>query len=202
MANAERYATIAELQGRLTTRISAESAVSSALAAASRAIEGHCNRVFTLDAVASSRTYTPARSDELLVDDIGTLTDLVVAIGSDGVSFPNVLTDYWSAPANAITKGRPIELLLTDGLFPVLRITQQRTLSREVSRPTVQVTARWGWPSVPEDVSEAVLLLASRLYVRRDSPTGVAGFGDMGVVRVSSQDSDVKAMLAPYARSL
>lgn len=46
------------------------------------------------------------------------------------------------------------------------------------------------------DVTEAILLLAGRLYNRRNSPEGVAGWGDMGVVRVVSVDPDVERLLA------
>jgi hypothetical protein len=42
--------------------------------------------------------------------------------------------------------------------------------------------------------------LASRLFKRNDSPLGVAGFGDMGVMRVSRFDPDIEALIAPYKR--
>lgn len=190
MANVQRYATIAELQERLTSRAEATSAVSSALAAASTAVETYCHRVFTLDAAASARVYVPTSIRMVLVDDIGAASP-TVAIGTDGVTFPTAVADVWFGPDNALARGRPIEDIRSNWLFPMLSIP----------RPTVQVTARWGWPSVPDDVREAVLLLASRLYTRRDSPTGVAGFGDMGVVRVTSADADVAAMLGQYVRS-
>ena len=34
------------------------------------------------------------------------------------------------------------------------------------------------------EVQEAIILFASRLYKRRQSPEGVAGWGDLGVVRI------------------
>ena len=46
------------------------------------------------------------------------------------------------------------------------------------------------------EVDTATLLLASRLYKRRQSPEGTAGFGGDGVVvRVLANDPDVKALL-------
>ena len=46
------------------------------------------------------------------------------------------------------------------------------------------------------EVETATLLLASRLYKRRQSPEGTAGFGGDGVVvRVLANDPDVKAQL-------
>ena len=48
--------------------------------------------------------------------------------------------------------------------------------------------------NVPE-VQEAVVLLASRLYKRRQSPEGVAGWGDLGVVRIIANDPDIARLL-------
>lgn len=52
------------------------------------------------------------------------------------------------------------------------------------------------WP-LP-DVQEAVLLMASRLFKRRQSPEGVAGWDDLGVVRIVSRDPDVQALLETH----
>jgi hypothetical protein len=65
---------------------------------------------------------------------------------------------------------------------------------------TVQVTGSFGWSAVPLDVRMACILQAQRLFKRFDSPLGVAGFGDMGVIRVSRVDTDVQALLAPYVK--
>jgi hypothetical protein len=51
-------------------------------------------------------------------------------------------------------------------------------------------------------VTEAVILQSSRLFTRLDSPLGIAGFGDMGAMRVSFKgDPDVNMLLSPYVRS-
>jgi hypothetical protein len=65
----------------------------------------------------------------------------------------------------------------------------------------VQVTGTWGWPAVPVDVKQACLLLAARLFIRKESPQGVAGFGEFGAIRVRSADPDVVALLEPYRRN-
>jgi hypothetical protein len=44
--------------------------------------------------------------------------------------------------------------------------------------------------------------MSLRQYKRYDSPLGVAGFGDMGAVRVSRIDPDIQSMLAPYRRNV
>ena len=45
------------------------------------------------------------------------------------------------------------------------------------------------------EVTEGILLLAQRLYERRRSPEGVAGWGDLGVVRILADDPDLRRML-------
>lgn len=46
----------------------------------------------------------------------------------------------------------------------------------------------------PECV-DAVLIIAARLYARRNSPEGVAGWNELGVVRIVASDPDVSALL-------
>lgn len=52
----------------------------------------------------------------------------------------------------------------------------------------------------PVDVELAILMHAARLWDRRRSPDGIAGASEFGVVRVSSFDSAVEALLEPYRR--
>jgi hypothetical protein len=43
------------------------------------------------------------------------------------------------------------------------------------------------------------VIQAARIFKRNDSPLGVAGFGDMGVLRVGrSLDPDVQQLVDPY----
>lgn len=47
-----------------------------------------------------------------------------------------------------------------------------------------------------DECNQAILILASRLYKRRQSPEGVAGFASEGfVARIGRHDPDVKAMM-------
>jgi hypothetical protein len=50
-------------------------------------------------------------------------------------------------------------------------------------------------PIVTDDVRRACVMLTARLFSRRNSPEGAAGFGDFGVVRVTRIDPDIEAML-------
>lgn len=157
---------------------------------ASRAIDRRCGRVFYAETTASARTFRTqgrtvreADGELLLVDDISSLTDLVVEIG-DGSSWTTV-TDVEYEPENALARGRAIEGI-------------RRRLGYWRHHRQGRVTARWGWPAVPDDITEATLLLANRRFMRRDSPEGVAGRDTDGPIRVSRFDPDIEDLVGPY----
>jgi len=180
----QRYATLADLQAQITDRTSEAPRLLALLDAASTAVENHCGRRFTRGATVTDRLFAPRMSDELLVDDIATTTGLIVSTGL-GASWSVVpASAYYPYPLNSDSYGRPYTKIV--GSFSPSAL------------PTVKVSAVWGWLAVPGPVAESVLLLASRLASRRSSPTGVAGFGDYGVVRISTTDADVRELLSNY----
>lgn len=158
---------------------------------ASRVIDQHCDRRFYADTSASARIYIAAASDLVMVDDISTTTGLVVKTDSAGDgTYATTLTaaQYQLAPVNGLAKGSPATMIHAIGVsFPTT-----------IAPAGVQVTAKWGWPSVPSPVTSACILLAGRLVKRGDSLLGVAGFGDLGAITVRAIDPDVERMLRPY----
>jgi hypothetical protein len=186
------YAPLAIIKSNLniaTTDTTRDTVLRQKLDSASRSVEQYCDdRRFYLDTAATVRTFsTVARvvcrrdgTQRVAVDDIGSLTDLVVEVG-DGTTWSTVTT-YETYPDNASAKRSAITALVTTGT--------QWSASRRL-----RVTARWGWPTVPTAVYEATLLQAMRLFRRKDSPEGVAGSADWGLVRVPNLDPDVKALL-------
>jgi hypothetical protein len=191
---ANEYGTLAALKSKLgieTDDTTRDALLTSALASASRGIDKTCGRRFWLDPAAVQRTFRlPGRvvreddGDLLLVDDIGSITGLVVETGS-GASFTAV-TGYETSPDNALADGKPIT-----GLLRVLG-------SWGTATTRVRVTARFGWPAVPDDITEAALIQASRLYKRKDSPEGIIGSAEWGVRNLSRRDPDVWALIEPY----
>ncbi len=194
---ARQYAALAELRGRVDrTDTVRDDELLAAIEAASRQIDDDTGRRFWLDSVVSARIFNPryriirtVDGEQLLVDDIGSTTGLIVEIGSvsAGVFTGSAITDYEPMPDNSPTSGWPVTALLRP--LNVWRITP---LTR------IRITARWGWPRVPTPIHDATLLLAHRRYRRRGSPEGVAGFGDMGVVRVSRYDPDYDKAISRY----
>lgn len=52
--------------------------------------------------------------------------------------------------------------------------------------------------TIPAPVHQAILLYAAKLYARKDSPHGIAGTGEFGVIRTGRYDSDAEQLLGPY----
>jgi len=166
-----------------------------AIDAAEKSINDLCGRKFTADSSASARTYR-AQPYLAVTDDISTLTGLVVKTdtAADGTFDTTwASTDYQVEPLNNLTKGRSVNNLRAIGsyTYPVYGDGQV----------SVEVTAKWGWPAVPDPVKQATLMMSSRLYGRKASPMGVIGVGDFGPVRISRTDPDIAALLMDYKRA-
>jgi hypothetical protein len=77
--------------------------------------------------------------------------------------------------------------------------TDDRVLSQclEAAGAWIYDRVRPSSHGVPE-VVQAVLMLAARLYKRRLSPEGVAGWEDMGAVRVVARDPDIDRLIEQH----
>ena len=159
---------------------------------ASRSIDDYSGRRFWADEDATARVVNPRGrtrtgpdGDRLLVDDIATTDDLTVELGSTSTGWMDVTDQVEAEPTDAAAKREPITSILLAG-------------QRWDRSPRVRITARWGWPAVPQPIREATLIQALRLYKRKDSPEGVLGSAEWGTVRVSRLDPDVAALIARY----
>lgn len=187
------YITTSEMKstlGMASSDSTRDAELTLAAEAASKLIDNQCGRVFTLDASATARTFTPDDHDGiLLVDDIGSATGLVVETGTFGSSTWETVasTDYEVSPLNALAQGKPVTGI----------VRPYRWGLNAYSR--VRVTAKWGWPSVPYEVEQATMLQAIRLFKRKDSPGGVMGSEEF-MVRISKVDPDVQALIQHLIR--
>lgn len=202
MSLTNAYATLTQLKDRLRrTDSDDDSAMESAIESASRAIDDHTGRRFFVDTSLTTRHYATSGERRLAIKDVSTLTGLVVALDwdDDGV-YEQTLTasDFYLAPQDALLDGRPFdELVMTTTRLP-----------RGNSRNALAVTATHGWPAAtvangvaacPTPVKDACLLVAARLYRRKDTPEGVAGNVDTGLVRISKyEDPDAVKLLRGF----
>jgi hypothetical protein len=199
MAISDGYATLADVKAalRITDTVD-DSLLEISIEAASREIDGFCERVFTQST--ATRIYRPTDAFTVDLDDLQTVTTLKTDADGDGVFDTTWGTaDYQLNPLNGISGGitTPYTMLKAVGsyLFPIYE--PRNVNSQEAS---VQIVGVWGWPSIPTAVKQACIILSMRQFKRYDSPTGVMGFGDLGVMRVGRVDPDVEKLLMPFRR--
>ena len=199
MALGDSYATLAELKARIGIGDTVDDTpLTNALATASRGIERHCNRQFNNTNAASTRVFEPGPSTAWLVrvDDFYTTTGLVVATdsGDDG-TYETVWasSDYQLEPLNGVVDGE------SGWPFYRIRAVAGRYFPLCMRRASVQVTAQWGWTAVPAPVKEACLVAAEETFKLKDTPFGVAGYGEYGSIRVRDNPK-IAGMLRPYRR--
>jgi len=195
MAMTNPYATLAQVKASLRIADNLDDdLLELAIESASRQIDSHCERVFY--SAAGSRIYAPQDAYLPETDDIVSITSVKTSSLADGTFDTTWATsDYETLPLNGIAGGIPVP---TNGLkavgnylFPV---------TTPVQEATVQIVGTFGFSAIPTAIKQATVILASRIFKRNDSPLGVAGFGDLGVVRVSRLDPDVESLVAPYRK--
>ena len=174
--------------------------IDNCVGAASRLIDGYCNRRFWQTGTAEARVYQAEDSFYCSIDDIaGTALTLKTSTQADGTfDVTWKVSDYQLEPLNGNLDGLTWSYdkirAVGDYLFPTVNANYG-------DQALVQVTAIFGWPSVPEPVTQATIIQASRIFKRYDSPLGVAGFGDLGAIRVSRfLDPDMAQLVEPYRR--
>jgi hypothetical protein len=200
MALGKTYADLDEVKEYLDIdRSDFDSRLDDALITASRAIERYCGRQFNDADTASARVFYPTRQKVAYVDDFHTTTGLLVKTDeTDDGTFEETWTsaDYQLEPLNGIregTTGWPYWTIraVGDSLdFPV----------NEKGRATLEVTARWGWSTVPAPIKTACLILAAETFKLATVPLGVAGMGEFGFVRLRDNKTAM-AKLDPYRRN-
>lgn len=197
MAITNGYCTLAEIKASLNITDSVDdTALESAVTAASRMIDDYTERFFYVNGSVGSpvtRYYTALDPYTINIDDITTVSEVATDDNFDR-TFGTVwsTTDYMVEPINNPIKSWPYNRVLAIGsyIFPY-QLPQ-----------SVRVKGVWGFSAVPAEVNMAALIQSSRLFGRRQSPFGIAGSPDLGTVRLYSRlDADVEVLLRPYRKN-
>ena len=176
------YVTVDELRDVLRDQLTAyESEYERAILAGSRQIDQYCGRRFYVDDVATSRLFRAQEPDLLWTGDISTTDDLVVEIDdADDGSFGSTWTldaDFQMEPGQR-PLGEPYDRIAAVGgrYFPTTpKSTPGRVNSR---RYRVRVTAKWGWPSIPDPVKQATIIQAIDHFKAKDLTHIAATYGN------------------------
>ena len=197
MAIVNGYTTLNEVKDSLNLDDSIENgAIELAIATASRMIDDYCGRFFYKDGTAevpAIRYYTPSDFYTVVVDDFVSLSE----IATDD-NFDQLYQTIWTAtdsmfePVNNPSRGWPRNRIIAVGSYVLPAFLPQ----------SVRLKGIFGWSSVPYEVRTAAKIQASRLFLRNQSPFGIAGNTDMGTVRLAAKlDADVEALLRPMRKN-
>jgi hypothetical protein len=151
--------------------------IAGACESVSRRIDGHCGRTFSKTTSDTSRVFRPLSEYQVPIDDCYSITT-VKTDTADDASFATTwaTTDYVRHPLNSVRHGHT---------WPTTKLVAVEASIWPLSRrPSVQVTGKWGWAQIPEQVVSAALQLAIMFYRSPDAPFGTAGIADLGLTRV------------------
>lgn len=186
------YCDLSDLKEWLTISDGAHDPILASVAdAAAERIDAYCGRTFSVASGVSTWLVEPARVGwRIETPDFASTSGLVVETTFDHVA--------WSSTSAFVAY--PLNHL--DGFpYTEIRFTTAAPPAAQDARPTVRVTAPFGWASTPAPVEFANKLQAARWFRRKDTPDGLAGGGDFGIVRVNSKlDPDVADSLNQYRR--
>lgn len=168
-------------------------------------ITNYCGRHFYR--ITETRTFEPSNVWTLDLDDVVTVTSVDLDYDGDGVyevhwtegvnyqllrynSNYNVHETGVARPRNylQVTTGSAANPIGGAWLPWVIPFTR---------RDRVSVTATWGWADVPPSVNQAALYIAAEMFKSKDSPFGVAGIGELGIVKIQASPWVVE-LLRPY----
>lgn len=164
-----------------------------AINTASREIDGWTARRFYADGTATARLFWSKDQQIVIIDDAYEITSVKLSSNDNG-TYDTTYTsgvDFTCEPLNGVADG-------ISGI-PTTRLRWTTpTLPVNTKLPPIQITAKWGWATVPEPVRQACLIIAGEIFKLREAPFGVAGFGEMGAVRVGRMSPQAVQLLRPY----
>lgn len=194
MAITNGYATLTEVKAAMripNADTADDSAIETAIETASRDIDAHCERHFY--SVSATRVFAPHDPYYCVIDDLVSLTTLQTSTNGTGWDATWTATDYQLEPLNGVSGG-----IISPATG--IRAIGNYLFTELGGEATVRVTGTFGWSAVPTPIRQATIILAQRQFKRYDSPLGVAGVGDLGVMRVSRIDYDVASLVSRYRR--
>lgn len=192
MAITNGYATLTEVKNslRITDSID-DTMLEVAIESASRMIDGYTARTF-YNAGTAVRHYAATDALNLIIDDAISVSEVASTDEIGDTYTVWTANDFQLEPVNS----------RSDGLYMPytgIRAVNNYTWPVVDQQALCRITGVWGWASVPVAIKQATIIQSSRLFKRLDSPLGVAGFGDMGAIRVGRYlDPDVEQLAMPY----
>ena len=185
------YAGIDQLKASLDIQLgdtTDDALLERAIEAASRSIDDLCGRRFY--SATETRYYEADGWDVIDVDDLVSVTTLKTDEDQDRVYETTwAVTDFELDPSDGPPYTRIYATPTGSYAFPVWQ------------RRAVQVVGTFGWSAVPTPITQACLLMAARVWKRKDTPLGIqVGKPEFGNLSIPGKDPDVEKLLMPYRK--
>lgn len=193
MAISQGYATLLQIKSAIGISDGIDDPMlEMAIESASRQIDSYTERYF-YNAGTATKIFAPLDEWVCPTEDFITLTQ--VQTSEDGESWDTTWgTEDWQAePLNGRAGG-----LVTS--YTQIRAIENYLFPYRQGEATVRLTGTWGWSAVPIAITQATVILASRIFKRLDSPLGIIS-GELGSMRVGFRlDPDVQHLIEPYRK--
>lgn len=196
------YCSLDKLKARLGLQSSDsrdDEALEGLIEAVSRAIDAECfggeSQFYALDN--QTRYYTASNSDELIIDQLLSISSLKTDHDGDGtMDITWALTDYVLAPYNAPVKQQPY--------WKIERMKLGKNWFPFGHRRGVQVVGSWGWCTDimrPKQVETVCLRESQYAFSATRTPYGATtGDGSTAMAPSISLSNYSKLMLSPFRR--
>ena len=193
MAITNGYATLIQLKSAIGIADGIDDPMlEMAIESASRQIDSYTERYF-YNAGTAVKLFSPLDNYVCPTEDFITLTK--VETSEDGESWDTewAATDWQAEPLNGRSGG-----LVTS--YTQIRAIDSYLFPYRNGEATARLTGTWGWSAVPIAITQATIILASRIFKRLDSPLGIIS-NDLGSMRVGFRlDPDVQHLIEPYRK--
>jgi hypothetical protein len=202
LALSDAYATAEQYRAAISDTDDADDdGIREDLVAVSRYLDHQLNQPdgFGKDDAPVARIYVPFRDGRVLyVDNIATTTGLAIKVDTSATgSFSGLTalpaTDYQLWPLNAALRPEPRP-------YDQIVLPSWSTRTGWVTTQPVQVTARFGWPSVPRGIRIACIQLVGILRIDTPRATGEGNMAIDEAMSISKRAQDIiQGLMSPYS---
>jgi len=193
MALTNSYATLQQVKAAIGIADGFDdSLLEMAIESASRQIDSYTERYF-YNAGTAVKIFAPIDNYVCPTEDFITLSKVETSEDGDTFDTEWASDDWQQEPLNGRAGG-----LVTS--FTQIRAVKDYYFPYVNGEATVRITGTWGWSAVPIAITQATVILASRIFKRLDSPLGIIS-GELGSMRIGFRlDPDVQHLIDPYRR--
>lgn len=186
------YTTVDDVKAYLgITNTNYDDEIAADVAAAARWIDENCDQIF-YETDVETRGYIPQNPGYCITDGI---SEFVSLNAQESIWVRD--SDFMLEPLNAAAQGRPFNAIRTIAR-PFIFTLSQIPAGWAGFDGRVYVTAKFGWPAVPNQIVQANKIMAARYFHRRNAPLGVIAFSTEVGFRMAGADADAAGLISAF----